>query len=247
MTPFKSSAELKACAKETLFGKYGTAVGANLLTGLITFFVDLILLFVTDTTTVAGTVIYYVIAFGISVVCGLFSSGNAYFYLKAACGQPLAVSDIFMGFRYFQDKALKIQLWISLLHYIAMIPFIVVSFLVTQNGGLAYTSSAPLFLAYTVTFLLFEIVSVILRLLYAQTYFLMHDFPQYTERQLLSISRQMMKGQKGRLFYLFVSFLPLFLLSLLSCGIALLWIVPYMNTTMAGFYLDLVRHTRSSC
>ena len=128
-----------------------------------------------------------------------------------------------------------------------MIPFIVVSFLVTQNGGLAYTSSAPLFLAYTVTFLLFEIVSVILRLLYAQTYFLMHDFPQYTERQLLSISRQMMKGQKGRLFYLLVSFLPLFLLSLLSCGIALLWIVPYMNTTMAEFYLDLVKHTRSSC
>ena len=79
MTPIKSSAELKACAKETLFGKYGTAVSANLLTRLITFFVELILLFVTDTTTGAGIVGYYVIAFGISVVCGLFSSGNAYF------------------------------------------------------------------------------------------------------------------------------------------------------------------------
>lgn len=50
-----------------------------------------------------------------------------------------------------------------------------------------------------------------------------------------------MKGSKGRFFYLTVSFFPLLLLGFLSCGIAFLWLVPYMNATYAEFFLDLIK------
>lgn len=71
----------------------------------------------------------------------------------------------------------------------------------------------------------------------------MHDFPQYSARELLSMSRKLMIGNKVRLFYIYLSYMPLLLLGILSCGIALLWIIPYMNATLAEFYMDIVRNT----
>ena len=55
------------------------------------------------------------------------------------------------------------------------------------------------------------------------------------------MSHRIMKGHKGRLFYICISFIPLYLLSMLSCGLAVLWIEPYSNTVMANFYMDLMR------
>lgn len=247
MTPLKSSAELKACAKEHLFGKYGTVISANLWMYLILFTADITLLMVTDTGTVPGTILYYLLAFLLAVFSGLFTAGSCFFNLKLVCGHPLQISDIFYGFRSFPQKTLKVQLWISVLNYAAMLPCIILSCYLGPRGGLSAQSFSYLILLYTLALLFSEIAAIFVKLLYAQAFYLMYDFPQYTWRELLSTSRDMMKGQKGRLFYLFVSFLPLFLLSLLSCGIALLWVVPYMNATLTEFYLDLIRHRRSSC
>ena len=51
-----------------------------------------------------------------------------------------------------------------------------------------------------------------------------------------------MVHHKGRFFYLCVSFIPLLLLSFLSSGLALLWVLPYMAATEAEFFLDLIRN-----
>ena len=49
----------------------------------------------------------------------------------------------------------------------------------------------------------------------------------------------MMHGNKGRFFYLQISFFGLALLCILTLGIGMLWLYPYMMTTEAFFYLDL--------
>lgn len=51
-----------------------------------------------------------------------------------------------------------------------------------------------------------------------------------------------MVHHKGRLFYLNVSFIPLFLLGILSFGLAFLWILPYMTATETEFFLDLIKN-----
>ena len=56
---------------------------------------------------------------------------------------------------------------------------------------------------------------------------------------------RLMKGNMGRLFYIEVSFIPLFLLGVLSLGIGLLWITPYLNATLANFFLDLMEQNRN--
>ena len=54
------------------------------------------------------------------------------------------------------------------------------------------------------------------------------------------MSRRIMKGHRARLFYIQVSFLPLALLCMFTMGIGLLWLYPYMNSTLTHFYLDLM-------
>ncbi len=82
------------------------------------------------------------------------------------------------------------------------------------------------------------IVLVILLLSWSMTGFLLLDNPNFTVLQAIRRSRQLMKRNKWRYFLLLLSFLGWALLSILSLGIALLWIGPYYTQTRVSFYLD---------
>lgn len=236
MNHFKSCAELKALAKEHMFGKYGVAIGATLVIALISVFVSIFSTIFIDTASISGMILNLLISFVISVLTGLLTSGEMYFFLKIACGQQVTFRDIFYGFKLFPNKAVCIQLYLSLWIYVSMLPFTVLSYLVMQNP-----SDAVLMLLYCLSMIVYLVAAVVISIIYSQAFFLLHDFPNYSARELLAMSRKMMKGSMGRYFYLLVSFIPLTLLGLLSCGIGLLWIVPYMSATQAEFFLDLIR------
>ncbi len=247
MNHFKSSAELKASAREHLLGHYSTAIGAYVLMGLIVGMVSLFVSFLITPTTIFRTVLYYAIMFLVSTLTGLFTSGLSYLYLKLACGRPASVGDLFYGFQLCPDKAIIMQAWITLLTYIANLPMIIVSYQIYQipagwDVSLYSERLMNLMLPFSLSVILSGVVSVILSLLYAQAFFLLHDFPQYSAKELLQKSRRLMVHHKGRLFYLCVSFIPLILLSFLSWGLALLWVMPYMMATETEFFLDLIRN-----
>ena len=234
---YKSSAELKALAKEHLLGQYGTVVGASVVVILTVGLLNTICTFFINTKTIPGLILQFIISFVLSVLAGLFTSGTNYLYLKISCGRPVTVSDVFYGFKMFPDKALLIQIYLSAWTYIAMLPMTVFSYLI-----LVYPHNAVIMLVYSLTAILYLVVSVMISLIYAQVFYLLHDFPDYSVKQLLSMSKQLMKGSKGRLFYMLVSFLPLLLLGMLSCGIAFLWLIPYMNAACTEFFLDLIKN-----
>ena len=52
-------------------------------------------------------------------------------------------------------------------------------------------------------------------------------------------SFRLMSGNKGRRFYIELSFLGWALLAVCSCYIGMLWLIPYMNQTTVEFYRDL--------
>ncbi len=241
MQQFKSSAELKANAREHLLGHYGTAIGAYLLLGVMIGAVSLIVSLIVDTNTISGTLLYYAIMFLISLLTGLFSSGSAYLYLKIVCGRPVSVGDLFYGFQLYPDKAIAIQAWITLITYATNLPQIILELKIMPHINHP-DKVMHLLLPYSLALIFSGVVSLVLSLYYAQTFYLLHDFPQYTARELLQKSRRLMVHHKGRLFYLYVSFLPLMLLGLLSFGLALLWVVPYMAATEAEFFLNLIRN-----
>lgn len=257
MKQFKSSAELKASAREHLLGHYGTVIGAYLIYGVLLGIVSMTVSLLVNVQTVIGTVIYYVIMFLVSVLTGLLTSGTCYLFLKIICGRPVSVGDLFYGFQLCPDKAIVIQAWISLITYLANLPQIILNYKISTYTASYQTdllfspvtlSQAQmdkiqdLMLPYSLTLILSGVVSVMVTLLYGQAFYLLHDFPQYTATELLKKSRRLMVHHKGRLFYLHVSFIPLILLGFFSCGIALLWVSPYLAATKAAFFLDLIQN-----
>jgi uncharacterized membrane protein len=55
----------------------------------------------------------------------------------------------------------------------------------------------------------------------------------------MKISREMMRGQKWNLFVLDLTFIGWILLALLTVGLGMILVQPYMLTARAAFYNDL--------
>ena len=52
-------------------------------------------------------------------------------------------------------------------------------------------------------------------------------------------NKQMMNGYKMNLFLMFLMFLGMALLCILTLGIGFLWFIPFANVTLAKFYMDI--------
>ncbi|NLP35410.1 MAG: DUF975 family protein [Clostridiales bacterium] len=87
--------------------------------------------------------------------------------------------------------------------------------------------------------LLLIIPGIIASYSYAMTPFIMYEHPEYTASEAINLSKKMMKGNKWRLFCLDISFIGWILLSLLTLGIGLLWVGPYMEAANAAFYREI--------
>lgn len=124
-----------------------------------------------------------------------------------------------------------------------------------QNGDAAITrntvrlafsdyvrNAVSILLVYLYTLLwtlLFIVPGIIKGLAYSLTPFIVKDNPQLLPNEAINLSMKMMKGHKFDLFYLYLSFIGWILLAMLTLGIGLLWVIPYMQTSMAAFYLDV--------
>ncbi|RME14227.1 MAG: DUF975 family protein, partial [Bacteroidetes bacterium] len=57
--------------------------------------------------------------------------------------------------------------------------------------------------------------------------------------EAINKSKEMMDGYKWKLFHLFLIFLGLSFLCILTLGLGFLWLIPYIRVTMAKFYDDI--------
>ncbi len=87
--------------------------------------------------------------------------------------------------------------------------------------------------------LLLIIPGIIAGFSYAMTFFILADNPDIGAGEALERSKRVMKGNRWKLFSLYCRFIGWFLLAILTCGIGLLWVQPYMFTSMAAFYEDV--------
>ena len=172
----RTSAELKAIAKDSLRGNYGKAIGAMIL----------------------FTLVSSVIFCSPPMIVGYCKFNN-----RLIRRQEVGVDAVFDGFDLF-GKAW----WLSIIT-------VVFVWLWT---------------------LLFIIPGIIKSLAYSLAPYVLSDNPKMTAREALRASIDLTNGYKGKLFYLFLSFIGWIILGSLTFGIAYLWIIPYMNATFAAFY-----------
>lgn len=249
----KTSSELKRSARGLLLGKYSIAISVFMSTQLIITILTLLTRVSTSNGSMASLLMQIIITFIISLFSGILGMGINAFYLNVACNRPYSISDIFIGFKTCPDKAIGIQFFILLFSYLALSPFYVSYFLLTTplSLGLPFGQSdnPGTSLARITVLILFTILGLSLylwvTLIYSHSFRLLLDFPDRSIGEILGMSYKLMKGHKLRLLYILFSFIPLILVGLISFGIGLLFVIPYINMTNTLFYLDLLNNKAS--
>lgn len=87
--------------------------------------------------------------------------------------------------------------------------------------------------------LLLIVPGIIAAYRYSMAPFIMAEHPEMTPMECLRASKEMMMGQKGRLFCLNFSFIGWIILSAFTFGIGGLFLMPYMSAATAAFYRTL--------
>lgn len=87
--------------------------------------------------------------------------------------------------------------------------------------------------------LLLIIPGIVKAFSYAMTPYILEERPELSAGEAIDHSRAMMKGHKFDLFWLYLSFLGWGILCIFTLGIGLLWLLPYMQTSVASFYEDV--------
>lgn len=229
----KTSAQLKGIARERSLGRYGTLIGANII-------IFAIQLFISGITTVSTSgsillvVINNIITIIVNILLGTLMSGKAYLYMNLLYSQNVATSDVFYGLRQNSQKAVIIQAVFVLVDFVVSLP--------SQIFLIMYTrSQTPDLMALVlVSWAIGLFIDIFVYLVYSQAFFLLHDFPDRSAKELLATSRRLMRGNKFRLFYLNVSFIPLYILGAIALFVPILWVSVYRYATTCAFYQDLI-------
>lgn len=87
--------------------------------------------------------------------------------------------------------------------------------------------------------LLFIIPGFIATFKYAMAPFVLAENPEMTASEAITASKELMKGNKFRLFCLSFSFIGWMFLVVLTLGLGNLFLIPYMEASFAAFYCDI--------
>jgi len=233
MTNLKTSTELKAIAKERSLDKYGRLILANIIIFVLQMAISSIVT-VSDSGSLVIFAINEIIILIVSILIGILVSGKAYMYMNLVYSQTVSTSDIFFGLKQHPEKAVIIQSVFVLADFLSSLPAAIIMFILTPQSS--YTIRIVLFIA--IAFGL--IVNVYVSLTYSQAFYLLHDYPDRSAKELLAYSKSLMQGNRFQLFYLHISFIPLIIFGCLTFFIPLLWISVYRYATLTAFYQDLI-------
>lgn len=89
--------------------------------------------------------------------------------------------------------------------------------------------------------ILFVVPGIIKGLAYSMYPYVLRDEPDLSVWQTLKKSEAIMKGYKGKLFLMYLSFVGWFILGAFTFGILYIWLTPYVMTSTVKFYDDVRR------
>lgn len=182
---------------------------------------------------VIGQVFYFIL----TLVFGIFYGGVRLLYLNGARDRICSMDNLFYFFKNNPDRVIVASFVVTLIGLVVSIPLNIFSYTAdvgqTVEAQLQWAMQSLLWMAVA------TIAAELLTLPFEMVYFLLADHPGMSGIEALKGSVRMLKGRIGKLLLLKLSFIPAMFLSVFTLYLALLWIVPYMEMTIAVFYRDL--------
>lgn len=229
-----SFAELKSDARASLAGRWPFVTGMFLIELVINFALQSLAESAFPIQISGGVSILGLICMVlISLISVILSMGASFFYLNVCRGQQYQVSDLFYGFTHQPER---IVVWYFALFGLTLL-FSALPVGLLVMGLLSDNSLWIILCAAAAVLCMAGLFSIMLR--YAMFPYLYADTPWKSTRELMQESSELMRGQKIRYLLLQLSFIGLYLLAILTFGIGLVWLSPYISATNTHFYLRL--------
>ena len=87
--------------------------------------------------------------------------------------------------------------------------------------------------------MLFIIPGIVKAISYSQAMMIVADNPRISARDAINSSISIMEGHKKEYFILMISFIGWLLLGIVTLGIAMIWVIPYIVATEVNFYNEI--------
>ncbi len=256
-------AEIKQAARARIAERRGACIGVLFLSWLVTVAASLLTAFLLRT--IARGNVSQVVVTVFSLPIGLFSMTInveiIYFFLTVYRGEQVTVGAFFSTLWRNVGRKIGGMLWLSMFIFLWALAAIVPIFIILAAAGSRMDSDSGSIVLVSLLMLMMYVPIIIKGLSYSMHIFMLRDCPTATVSECLNLSSRMMKGHKGELFMLYLSFigwlllaaamlyLPMFfmrgsvlmmVLGTLAYAVFLCsFLSPYMLTTLAGFYDEL--------
>ena len=228
--------ELKRQARESLIGRYGVPMAAFVLTELIILLINLPfnLSFQSNPDTFQ-MIVFSLASFIISLLSAVLNCGQIYIHLNLSRKKGYNVTDLFYFFTRRPDRIILTELLVTCIFLITLLPAALCSF-----AAYFLINTTPFYILTFIVWILTCAILTVISYQYHLVRYLLIELPEENPVGILRKSRQLMSGNKGRAFYISLSFIGMTILSLFSLGISLLWLTPYMTQTQVKFYQNII-------
>ena len=230
--------ELKKQAREAMAGRCGTLVGATAINLFLTFSCSLIPTLIFSGTTLYDIIFLNLTLFLFSLLLSLFQAGYLKICLSTLRGEPISVGDMLYAFYHHPDQYVLMFLIINGISSVIALISSIPGFQYLSSPSAELTLGTALSIEAELSSLMNVYVSTLVLVPFSLSTFVMNDAPGIGPIQAIRQSFAMMKKNFFRYILLLLSFLGLEILSSCSCVTGFLWVMPYMQITMAAFYQE---------
>ena len=242
----KTATDIRKDARESLTGKWGKGALITLVYAIFSIILNAIEK--NFEKELLGSIISLIVAIiEVPISFGLIIS-----FIKLKRGEEVGAFDFFKdGFSNFK-RAWGLA-WNTFIKMILPVILIVVATIIMVMSGVAtffageFASSAAgtmsaLFPIGVILFLVAMVYAVIKGFSYSMSNFIAYDNQEITTKEAVEKSEELMKGNKGNLFLLQLSFIGWAVLAIFTLGIGYLWLMAYTQVATICFYEELINN-----
>lgn len=236
------ASEIRKDAREALKDKWGKAFCITLVFIAFSFIVSFIERMIGE-----NSAFYAIIDLAYLVISIPLSFGLVISFMKLKREENVSAFDFFKdGFSNF-GKAWGIwfHIFIRLLLPIVCMILIIILMAILTSVNLLHpqTLNGALVTVSIILYLATIIYTVSRALLYSLAYNVGYDNPELSSKACVLKSEALMKGNRGNLFLLELSFIGWAILACFTLGIGFLWLMPYMQVSLICFYEKIAKPT----
>lgn len=238
-------------AREALTGKWGKGALIALVYALFSGIVNSIVGKTDENSSIRAILNIVVLIINVPISFGLIIS-----FIKLKRGEEVSAFDFFKeGFSRFGrawgligNTILKMIIPMILIILSIIIVGISIGFSTVSvfEGTATVNSLSAISILALIIYIAALVYAIVKGLLYSLSTFVAYDNDQMSTKEAVEESARLMKGNRGNLFVLELSFIGWAILAVLTLGIGMFWLIPYMQVAIVCFYEQLAGKDNSS-